>query len=164
MNTVLDETLITKRISNRCSFKIKKIVVAVDLSQRCEKTATYAAEFARVLGASLILVHVFAPEPVNEFTFPQVHESFKEERRETERKLRSLVERVRETNPDCGMEFRIGDPAEQVILVAVNGKADLIVTAARHHPGLLSRLFGLDHAERISYRAYCPVLVYHEKV
>jgi nucleotide-binding universal stress UspA family protein len=163
MNTVLDETLTTERISHRYSFEIKKIVVALDLSQNSEKTATYAAGFARVLRASLILVHVFTPEPIDEFTFPQVHESLKAERCETEKKLRSLVARVRETNPDCDMEFRIGDPAEQVTLVAEDNKADLIVTAS-HEPGFLGRLFGLDQAERILHRAHCPVLVYHEKV
>jgi nucleotide-binding universal stress UspA family protein len=163
MNNVLEKTVATEQIPDKYDLQVKKIVVAVDLSPHSEKTAAYAAGFARSFGASLILVHVFAPEPITEFTTQEVHERFEEEQRETEQKLENLVEKIRETYPDCGMELRIGDPAEQVTLVAVDTKADLIITAS-HHPGFLGRLFGLDQAPRILHRAGCPVLVYHEEV
>ncbi|MBV9273281.1 MAG: universal stress protein [Verrucomicrobia bacterium] len=163
MNKVLEKTVTTEQIPNTYDLQVKKIVVAVDLSPHSEKTAAYASGFARSFGASVILVHVLTPEPITEFTTQEVHEHFEEERRETEKKLESLAEKVREMYPDCEMELRIGDPAEQVTLVAVDTKADLIITAS-HHPGFLGRLFGLDQAPRILHRARCPVLVYHEEV
>jgi nucleotide-binding universal stress UspA family protein len=167
MNKVLDKTVTTEETSDKQDLlndlPIKKIVAAVDLSPHSEKTAAYAAGFARSFGASLILAHILAPEPITEFTTPQVHERFEEERRQTEQKLQSLVENIRETYADCKMELRIGDPAEQVTLVALDKNADLIITAS-HHPGFLGRLFGLDQAPRILHRARCPVLVYHEEV
>jgi nucleotide-binding universal stress UspA family protein len=124
-------------------------------------TAAYAAEFARSFGASITLVHVFAPERITEFTTEEVHELYEEELQATERDLAKLADAVRETYPDCDFEFRVGDPAEQVALIAKDLDVDLIITAS-HHPDFLSRLFGIDQAPRILHRAHCPVLVYHE--
>jgi universal stress protein F len=161
MNEVLEKSETYKDISGDYDLNISKIVVAVDLTPHSEKTAAYAVEFARSFGAAITLVHVFAPERITEFTTQEVHESFEEEQRETQRKLRALVDSLREGYPDCDMEFRIGDPAEEVTKFAGETKADLIITAS-HHPGFLGRLFGLDQAPRILHRAGCPVLVYHE--
>ena len=141
---------------------IKKIVVAVDLSRHSEKTAAYAVELARSFAASVTLVHVFPTEPITEFTTQEVHEQLEEERRATGRELLELTEKMRKSYPNCDSEFRIGDAAEQVSLIAATVNADLIVTAS-HHPGFLGRLFGLDQAPRIVHRAPCPVLVYHER-
>jgi len=157
MSQVLEKTN-----KNTNELNIKEIVVAVDLSPHSEKTAAYAAKFAKSYGASITLVHAFAPEYITEFTTQEVHESYREEEREAERALGKLAERVRETYPDCGCEFRVGDPAEEVTLMAKDLDADLIITAS-HHPHFLSRLFGLDQAPRILHRAQCPVLVYHEE-
>ena len=161
MNQVLDKTESKKDRSDEIDLNMKKIVVAVDLSPHSEKTAAYAVEFARSFGASITLVHVFPQEHITEFTTQEVHESWEEEERTTQRKLRGLADSIRETYPDCNMEFRLGDPAEQVTRLAREMNADLIITAS-HHPGFLGRLFGLDQAPRILHRAGCPVLVYHE--
>ena len=50
------------------TFSVKKIVAALDLSPHSEATARYAFEIARTLGASLVLVHVYEPIQMNEFT------------------------------------------------------------------------------------------------
>ena len=157
MNEVLERT-----DTKRSELNIKSIVVAVDLSPHSEKTAACAAEFAKTFGASVTLVHAFAPERVTEFTTQEVHEGYVEEGRATERELEKLAATIRKTYPDCHAEFRVGDPAAQVCLIAQDVDADLIITAS-HHPGFLSRLFGLDQAPRILHRADCPVLVYHEQ-
>jgi nucleotide-binding universal stress UspA family protein len=156
MNQILEKTDKTSE-----SFDVRKIVAAVDLSKHSKKTAAYAAEFAKSFGASITLVHAFAPEPITEFTTAEVHERYEADLRASERDLRKLAEAVRETYPDCDSEFRVGDPAEQVTLVAKDLDADLIITAS-HHPGFLGRLFGMDQAPRILHRTQCPVLVYHE--
>lgn len=157
MNQVLEKT-----DKNTNDLNIREIVVAVDLSSHSEKTAAYAAKFAKSYGASITLVHAFAPERITEFTTQEVHEGYEEEKRATEHELRKLAGRVQETYSDCGFEFRVGDPAEEVTLIAKDLNADLIITAS-HHPHFLSRLFGLDQAPRILHRAQCPVLVYHEE-
>jgi nucleotide-binding universal stress UspA family protein len=156
MNQVLEKT-----DTNPHNLNVRKIVVAVDLSHHSRKTAAYAAAFAKSFGASLTLVHAFEPERITEFTTQEVHEGYEEDKRDSAKELNKLADSVRETYPDCDAEFRVGDPAEEVNLVAEDLQADLIITAS-HHPGFLSRLFGTDQAPRILHRARCPVLVYHE--
>jgi len=157
MNQALETT-----VRNTNDLNIKEIVVAVDLSPHSEKTVAYAVKFAKSYGASITLVHAFAPEYITEFTTQEVHETYEEEKRAAKRGLGKLADRVRETCSDCGCEFRVGDPAQEVTLIAKDVNADLIITAS-HHPHFLSRLFGLDQAPRILHRAQCPVLVYHEE-
>jgi nucleotide-binding universal stress UspA family protein len=158
MNQTLEKTETTPYKLN-----IKRIVVAVDLSTHSKRTATYAAQFAKTFGASVTLVHAFAPERITEFTTEEVHERYELDMRDTERDLDKLAASVRETYPDCNTEFRIGDPAVEVNLIAKDLNADLIITAS-HNAGFLSRLFGTDQAPRILHRAECPVLFYHQGV
>ena len=146
----MNQTL-EKPETNLSNVSIKKIVVAVDLSAHSRKTAAYAAQFAKSFGASLTLVHAFAPERITEFTTEEIHERYESEMQDTARDLDKLAAAVRKTYPDCDTEF----------LIAKDLNADLIVTAS-HHPDFLSRLFGTDQAPRILHRAQCPVLVYHE--
>ena len=138
--------------------RIKKIVVAVDLSPHSEKTAAYAADFARRFGASISLVHVFASKPVRTLNAYETAEE--EKRHDTERKFVELVKNIEQIYPNCDVRFRNGDPAEQIALLAEELDADLIVTS-RHQPGFLARLFEWDQAARILHRADCSVLVYN---
>ena len=153
--------VLEKAEANPYNLNMRRIVVAVDLSPHSQKTAAYAAQFAKSFGAALTFVHVFMPERITEFTDQGVHEGYEEDKRATELELTKLVNNVRKTYPDCDSEFRVGDPADEVNLIAKALKADLIITAS-HHPGFLSRLFGIDQAPRILHRAVCPVLIYHE--
>ena len=156
MNQVLEKTEI-----DPYNLNVRNIVVAVDLSPHSKKTAAYAAAFAKSFGASLTIVHAFEPERITEFTTQEVHEGYEEDKRDSAKELNRLADCLRETHPDCYAEFRVGDPAEEVNLVAKDLQADLIITAS-HHPGFLSRLFGTDQAPRIMHRSPCPVLVYYE--
>lgn len=158
MKDVLENSATNAKRRSKDDLNIKKIVVAVDLSPNSEKTAIYAANFARSFDASVILVHVFSTEPVRTLNANETAEE--EKRHDTERRLGELVKKVRQTYPNCDMRFRNGDPAEQITLLAQDLEADLIVTAS-HHPGFLTRLFGWDQAPKILHRARCPVLVYH---
>ena len=156
----MNQVLVEKE-TNAYNLNIRKIVVAVDLSPHSEKTAAYAADFAKNVGASVTLVHVFPSEPTPEFAGEGFYESLEQGRRLMLGKLTKLVEQVRATGMKCDYDFRIGDPAEEVTRAARESRADLIISAT-HHPGLLGRFFGLDQAPRILHRAGCPVLVYHE--
>jgi len=161
MNTVSEKSESNAQTLGKDDLAMKRILVAVDLSPHSERTATYAVNFAKGFGASITLVHVLAIEPVRTLN---ANETPAEEKRHTaERKLGELVEKVRETYPNCDMWFRTGDPAEQITILAQDLDADLIITAS-HHPGFLTRLFGWDQAPRILHRAHCPVLVYHQGI
>jgi len=159
MNTVSEKSARNSQALGSDDPEIKRILVAVDLSPHSERTAIYAADFAKGFGASIVLAHIFATEPVRTLNSNETPEE--EERHNTERKLGELVEKIRRIYPKCEMRFRSGDPAEEIVGLAQDMAADLIITAS-HHPGFLARLFGWDQAPRILHRAHCPVLVYHE--
>jgi nucleotide-binding universal stress UspA family protein len=94
--------VLEKRDKTTSNLNIKEIVVAVDLSPHSEKTAAYAAKFAKSYGASITFVHAFGPERITEFTTQEVHENYEEEKRAADRELDKLAERVRETYPNSG--------------------------------------------------------------
>jgi hypothetical protein len=56
---------------------IRKLLVAVDLSEHSEATASYAAEMAKCFEARLMIVHVYEPvtlcEYASETTFTVLH-------------------------------------------------------------------------------------------
>jgi len=142
---------------------LKQIVVAIDLSPHSEKTVAYAVEIARIFGATIYLVYVHAPpEPLIEYTTQPLHEYLEEERRGLEQELRNLREKIRQTYPNCGFEFRVGNPADQVSQLARTLDADLIITASRH-TSFLEGMFNLGQAPKIMHRAPCSVLVYHDQ-
>ncbi|MFY9987040.1 MAG: universal stress protein [Chthoniobacterales bacterium] len=159
MSQALSRTEAESEELSTSNLNIRKIVVAIDLTSRSKKTAAYAAELAKRFDAALTVVHVFAPEPVTEFTGELAHDAFEEGRRRTVAKLAKLIENLRRTGIECHDDFRVGDPAEEVVLSAQAIDADLII-AASHHPGFLARTLGLDQAPHIFHRASCPVLVY----
>jgi nucleotide-binding universal stress UspA family protein len=161
MNTVSEKSERNTQIFGKEDLEIKRILVAVDLSPHSKRTATYAANFAKSFGASITLAHVLDVQPVR--TLNANETPAEEKRHDAERKLGELVEKIRETYPNCDMWFRTGDPAEEITTLARDLDADLIITAS-HHPGFLTRLFGWDQAPRILHRAKCPVLVYHEGI
>jgi universal stress protein A len=146
----------------KSAVSIHKILVAVDLTEHSKSTISYAAQIAKCLNASIVLVHVFAPTALTEFPKEYRYHLVEELRRDSEMRLRDLSEAVHDMKVPCNAVFMIGDPAERVGALALNMKADLIITAS-HHPKLLACLFNLDTAPQIMDRAPCPTLVYHEK-
>jgi len=161
MNDIAEESGRRPQVIGKDDLEIKKILVAVDLSPHSERTAVYAANFAKSFGASIVLAHVFAIEPVR--TLNANETPAEEKRHRAERKLGELAEKIRATYPHCDTWFRTGDPAEQITALAEDLGADVII-AASHNPGFLTRLFGWDQAPRILHRAHCPVLIYHEGI
>jgi len=158
MNNPLEATLVAKR-SKGSNPLVKRIVVATDLSEHSRKTTEYAVVLAKRFGASLTLVHVFEQEQIT-VTTPQVGEAHENARHHAELTLLGVFEEVRQTHPDCEMEFRVGDPVQQIALMASTFKADLVVIGS-HHLRFLARMFAADEARRILHAIGCPVLVYH---
>ena len=140
---------------------IKKILVAVDLSSHSERTAAYAADLAKVFGASLTLINVCSPAGAAQVT-NEKDQRFDEPMVAPEVQLEQLAKRVRKIYPTCDAYLYVGDPADKVAMMAEILHADLIVTGS-HHPGFLGQLVGLDHARQILHQAPCPVLIYQER-
>jgi nucleotide-binding universal stress UspA family protein len=156
MKTLDAETLTNEPVS------IRKVLVAVDLSEHSEATGNYAAQIAKCFGASLVVVHVYSPEMLYEYGGEGIYPLLEEQQNVLKGQLEGFAKKLQNAVSKCESVFRVGEPAEQILELAREIDVDLIVTAS-HHPDFLSRLFKLDRAPRIMHRAPCPVLVYHEK-
>jgi nucleotide-binding universal stress UspA family protein len=141
---------------------IQKIVVAVDLKEHSEATTQYTAELAKSFDANLYVVHVFSPTSFYSVSNEQTYTLIDEQCARLREKLDQLTDGVREAVTKSEAILLMGDPVEEIIAMARDVDADLIVTAS-HHPGFLARLFNLDKAPKIMHQAPCPVLVYHEQ-
>jgi nucleotide-binding universal stress UspA family protein len=144
------------------SVSIKKVLVAVDLSDRSAATAWYAAQIARSFGASLTVVHVYQPVALCEYASETTCTVLDNERDQIQKMLAELARQVSVPDLVCKSAFLVGSPAEEITKLASDIHADLIVTAC-HHPTFLGGLFNLEKAPQIMHRAPCPVLVYHRK-
>ena len=156
MNTLETERRTPELIS------IKKVLVAVNLSEQSEATATYATELAKCFGASLTLVHVHDPVPLYEYANETTCTVLDEQREELQKLLGKLAQQVRKLGFVCRSVFLDGDPAEQIATLANDIDADLIVTGSRPST-FFGSLFSQHKAPQIMHRAPCPVLVYHQR-
>jgi nucleotide-binding universal stress UspA family protein len=141
---------------------LRKIIVAVDLSDHSEATARYAAEIAKCFNASLSIVYVYEPIPIGEYVCESTFTILEDERDRLCKLLGELTQKVKPKGVWCNAVFLVGDPAEQIAKWARNVGADLIITGS-NEPTFLGRLFHLAKAPRIRHRAPCPVLVYSQK-
>ena len=137
------------------STSIKKILVAVDLSNHSEKTAFYAAEIAKCFHASLTIVHVHQPVPLYDCASETTYTVLDDQRRSLKKRLHDLKQKVCTTGLVCETIYLMGEAAEQISTLAREIDADLIVTAS-HHPTFLGNLFHLQKAPRILHRALRP--------
>jgi nucleotide-binding universal stress UspA family protein len=141
------------------SVLLRKIVVAVDLSDHSEATAKYAAVIAGCFRASLSVVYVYQPVPLGEYVCESTFTILEEERDRLSKLLGELTQKVKPNGLMCKAVFLVGDPAEQIAKWARKVDADLIITGS-NESAFLGRLFNLAKAPRIMHRAPCPVLVY----
>ena len=148
--------------SDNGSFSIEKVLVAVNLSDHSEATASYAAEIAIFFQASLTIGYVYRIVPVCEYASETTFTVLEDQRRDLQRMLNILTQKAQKIGVICQSVFLVGEPAEQISILAREMGADLLITAS-HHPAFLGRIFNLDKAPRIKHQAPCPVLIYHEK-
>ncbi len=156
MKTSANETMTKKMLP------IRRVLVAVDLSECSETTAFYAAKIAKSFDARLSIAHVYEPVPLCEYASETSLTVLEEEREDLEGLLTQLTRKVQKTGVICSPVFLMGAPAEQISALARDIDADLIVTGS-HHPTFLGRLFNLDKATLILHRAPCPVLICPDK-
>jgi nucleotide-binding universal stress UspA family protein len=148
--------------STNRSLSIGKVLVAVDLSDHSEATAIYAAEIALFFQASLTIVYVYQTVSFCEYASETTFTVLEDQRRDLEGMLNLLTQKVQKRGVICESTFLVGEPAEQISILARDVGADLLVTAS-HQPTFLGRIFNLDKAPPIKHQAPCPVLIYHEK-
>ncbi len=132
----------------------KKILFATDFSPASEAALKYATALSRDSGATLLILHVEelpTPYAGGEMLLPQPEYPNPE--------IRRMLEAVVPTDKNVKYEHHLvlGTPAEDIVRVAAEQHADLIVIGTHGRTGLKRVLIG-SVAEAVMRRAACPVL------
>ena len=157
-------TPVTKPANHRTEIAIKRILAPTDFSPASRKALKYALRFARDYGSELTMLHVV--EPATSSSFEEAPESpafSKAEMADAEGRLRTLVKSLPGAGvPGVRPAIRMGVAAHEIVEVAKELDADLIVIATRGYAGWERLVIG-STAARVARAAPCPVLVVREK-
>lgn len=138
----------------------KRILCPVDFSETARAAMETAVELAARFDAELVLVHAY---PIPGYTFPDgsavasarmLQELADEAARHLD-EWRELA--VKAGAKKVSVDTAVGDPAGEIVRVAADKKADLIVMGTHGRTGIEHALMG-SIAERVVRRAKCPVL------
>ena len=134
--------------------KINKILVPTDFSGASDAVIKLATALARDGGGSLLIVHVEQP-PIG-YGGGDIGML---EGAHAGPDLKVMLEQVVPSDPAVKYEHHlvVGDPAREIVRLASEQKADLIVMGT-HGRGGLTRLLMGSVAEEVVRRAECPVL------
>jgi nucleotide-binding universal stress UspA family protein len=137
---------------------MKTIVIGYDETEHSKRALERAADLAEAFGAKLIVTSVTPiligagrsagpTDPTDSFG----------------KHLQELVEaRSAVSGRKIETEFvpAVGEPADTIVEVAEERKADLIVVGT-HEPNILERLLGQSVSQSVSHQAHCDVLIVH---
>jgi nucleotide-binding universal stress UspA family protein len=141
----------------------KRVLCAADLGEGSEEVIAFALAMAEESEAEVILLHVIEGLPDAGTTARVGLPVPDSERLQVD--LRSFaLDRLRETVPDevralCPIREEVaeGGPAREILRVATEGQADLIVMGA-HSRGPLGRAFFGSTSNQVVRESRCPVL------
>jgi nucleotide-binding universal stress UspA family protein len=149
----------TQVSSPQRAFKIERILVPLDFSPASMQALDYAVSLAKQFRAAIHLVHVHPPDEAA--SKPGAAHLLLESAETIERLNEELAgihrKRVESFCPE-NCHIRGGRPYQEIIALARELNADLIVLSTRGHSGLKHLLLG-STAERVARGAPCAVLV-----
>lgn len=153
----------------------KKILVPYDGSKWADKALKQAIEYAKLLKDSEVTLLYVVPEvhtpPSYDYgmRLPSV-KSTKEYVKELYQKMKSdasevLIRKKKEFTqagvPNVQMRVSIGNPVKQILAIATDEKADLIIVGSIGRSGI-ARFKTIGSVSRsLSERATCPVMIVH---
>ena len=139
---------------------IRRILAPTDFSDVSVETVISASELAKHFGADLLVVHVIPPvptlpsDPHFNFEVPAYQDALRES---AERRLRETVRSLVEGGIQASTMVTHGDPAREIVRIAHDEEADLIVIATHGLTGWQHIVFG-SVAEKVVRTADRPVL------
>ena len=136
-----------------------KILLATDGSREAELAASTAADLAKIRNSELHVVYVEPALPmIDQFADPSPERTEPESRQ----LLDEQVERIRSAGGTVAeAHLRLGRPDDQIVWVAEEIGAGLIVIGSRGHGGVRRALMG-SVSDSVVRHAHCPVLVVRE--
>jgi nucleotide-binding universal stress UspA family protein len=138
---------------------ISRIVVAADGSPASGEGLKQVAELATRTGAKVTVVHV-RHVPAGSLLAPGIsNPSLLEALDEQEADVRQQAGRILDgTGVDWELVVPEGSPGEEIVRVADEGDADLVVVGSNRHSSLHNRLLG-STAAHLATHARAPVLI-----
>jgi nucleotide-binding universal stress UspA family protein len=139
------------------------IVVGTDGSDTAGEAVRQATELARIVGARVHVVSAY--EPVGSARLREERRRVPEDmqwlvnpREDLERALEEAATSLRELGVEVSTYARQGDPADAILDVAEEQKADLIVVGNKGMSGAKRFLLG-SVPNKVSHHAPCTVMI-----
>jgi nucleotide-binding universal stress UspA family protein len=143
-----------------------RIIVPTDFSSCAEEAWRIAQGLAGMSGAELVLTHVLTEAPLfreGPFIMPKVREVFEAARSFGEAALEEWVGKARAEGLSARAALRTGVVYQEIVALAVDERADLVVIGTHGRGGIDRALLG-SVADRVVRLARCPVLTVREPV
>lgn len=153
-----DTGLLAEAADNR-DFSLQHILVPVDFSQCSLQALRYAVAFARQFKASITLLYVVQQYYLpGDFTGGLDYAALEKEIEENSaRELERIATKNVGKKAPWKVLLRMGRPVDQIIRIADEINADLIIIATHGRTGLKHVVLG-STAENVVRHAPCPVL------
>lgn len=141
-----------------------RIIVPTDFSSCSEEAWRLAQRLAGMSGAELVLTHVLTEAPLfreGPFIMPKVREVFEAARSFADAALEEWVAKARAEGLSARAALRSGVAYQEIVTLAGDERADLIVIGTHGRGGIDRALLG-SVADRVVRLAPCPVLTVRE--
>lgn len=137
--------------------QIKKILLPVDGSEYSVKATDYAADFAKLLGAEIVLLtcRMQVPPMLSSDAYEQAKTSLTNRSNEMLEPFRGMLRKAGVSYVDKILE---GPVEDAIVQLADFEKCDLIIMGSRGHSDLEGLLVG-STTHRVLQIAACPVTV-----
>jgi nucleotide-binding universal stress UspA family protein len=139
--------------------EIKRILCPIDLSDFSPPVLAHAAALARLYGAEITALHVFAAwlPPPGQATYPRWMMEIPEARQSISEELQTLVDPFTTQGHALSLRTADGDAASEIVRHARDLNADLIVMGTHGRSGFDRFTLG-SVTEKVLRKASCPVL------
>ena len=134
------------------------IVVGIDGSESSQRALEWAAEEARLRGATLKVVHAwFDLFVAGYFVAPAMYEraAIEEAAREV---LEKAIASIPDGSPDLEVEAVLVHSQPEAALLHASQTADMVVVGSRGRGGIAGALLG-SVSQRVVHHAECPIVV-----
>jgi nucleotide-binding universal stress UspA family protein len=141
-----------------------RIVVPTDFSACAREAWELARRLAGSMRAELVLVHVLVEAPLyseSPFARQRTREVYAAARRWAERELDAWAAPARDAGLTVHPVLRVGLAHREIVDLATDDKADLVVIGTHGRGGLARAMLG-SVADRVARLAPCPVLLVRE--
>jgi nucleotide-binding universal stress UspA family protein len=139
------------------------IVVGTDGSDTAKEAVRQATELAKTLGSNIHLVSAYEPVPDSRLReerqeVPEDLQWMVNPREDVNTTLEDAAEELKKTGLGVEIHAREGDPADAILDVAEEQKADLIVVGNKGMTGAKRFLLG-SVPNKVSHHAPCSVMI-----